>query len=107
MTRRKTSRRKTKRKTTRRKTKRKTTRRKTKRRTSRRKSKRKTTRRKSKRKTSRRKSKKKVPFGGYGIDFTNCHDTLEEVFGNKPVSPPQMTKLIWKYIKRKRIASKP
>jgi len=52
-------------------------------------------------------SKKRVPFGGYGIDFTNCHDTLEEVFGNKPVSPPQMTKLIWKYIKRKRIASKP
>ncbi len=53
------------------------------------------------------KSKKKVPFGGYRIDFTNCHETLEEVFGKKPVSPPQMTKLIWKYIKRKRIASKP
>ncbi len=81
----------------------------TKRKTSRRKSKRKTTRRKSKRKTTRRKSKskKKVPFGGYAINFTNCHETLEEVFGRKPVTPPQMTHLIWKYIKRKRIASKP
>jgi chromatin remodeling complex protein RSC6 len=88
-------------------TKRKTTRRKSKRKTTRRKSKRKTTRRKSKRKTTRRKSrsKKKVPFGGYAINFTNCHDTLEEVFGKKPVTPPQMTKLIWKYIKKKRIAS--
>jgi chromatin remodeling complex protein RSC6 len=53
------------------------------------------------------KSKKKAPFGGYGIDFTNCQETLEDVFGNKPVSPPQMTKLIWQYIKRKRIARKP
>ncbi len=81
----------------------------TRRKTTRRKPRRKTTRRKPRRKTTRRKSKskKKVPFGGYGIDFTNCHDTLEEVFGNKPVTPPLMTKLIWKYIKRKRIASKP
>jgi chromatin remodeling complex protein RSC6 len=81
----------------------------TKRKTSRRKSKRKTTRRKSKRKTTRKKSKSKknLPFGGYGIDFTNRHETLEEVFGKKPVTPSEMTKLIWQYIKRKRIASKP
>ena len=46
---------------------------------------------------------KKKPFGGYTITFNGCDNTLEEVFGKKPISPSIMTKLLWKFVKRKRI----
>jgi len=64
----------------------------------------------SKRKTkSRSKSKsksKKKPFGGYSISFSGRTETLEQVFGRGSVTPSEMTKKIWKFIKAKRLASK-
>jgi len=66
----------------------------------------------SKRKTkSRSKSKsksrsKKKPFGGYSISFSGRTETLEQVFGGGNVTPSEMTKKIWKFIKAKKLASK-
>jgi len=64
----------------------------------------------SKRKTkSRSKSKsrsKKKPFGGYSISFSGRTETLEQVFGLGNVTPSEMTKKIWKFIKAKKLASK-
>ena len=46
---------------------------------------------------------KKKAFGGYMIkpdaDFA-------KIIGNAPVSPAQMTKKIWSYIKRRKLANK-
>jgi hypothetical protein len=50
--------------------------------------------------------KKKVAFGGYSINFKGCKDSLEEVMGAKPIGPSEMTKKIWAYVKRKRLAKK-
>lgn len=65
----------------------------------------------SKRRLSRtkRKSKRKAkpkPFGGYGIDFTNRHETMEDIFGKKPVTPSLMTKKLWQFIKKHHLGSK-
>jgi len=57
------------------------------------------------RKKTKSKSKRK-PFGGYAIKFSGRQETLEQVFGKKPVTPSEMTKKIWVFIKSKRIASK-
>ncbi len=66
--------------------------------------------RKSKPKSkSRSKSKskgKKKPFGGYAISFSGREETMEDVFGKGKVTPSEMTKKIWKFIKAKRLASK-
>jgi chromatin remodeling complex protein RSC6 len=50
--------------------------------------------------------KAKVAFGGYAINFKGCSETLEEVMGSKPIGPSEMTKRIWAYVKRKRLAKK-
>ncbi len=57
------------------------------------------------RKKTKSKSKRK-PFGGYAIKFTGRQETLEQVFGKKPVTPSEMTKKIWVFIKSHRLASK-
>jgi hypothetical protein len=49
---------------------------------------------------------KKVAFGGYSINFKGCTDTVESVFGSKPVSPSDMTKKLWAYVKKHRLAKK-
>jgi len=71
------------------------------------------TKRKSKKRSKSRKSKskskskgKKKPFGGYAISFSGREETLEDVFGKGKVTPSEMTKKIWKFIKAKRLASK-
>ncbi len=77
------------------------------------------TKRKSKKRTKSRKSKpksksrskskskgKKKPFGGYAISFSGRTETVEDVFGKGKVTPSEMTKKIWKFIKAKRLASK-
>jgi hypothetical protein len=51
-------------------------------------------------------AKKKLAFGGYAINFKGCDDTLESVMGSKPIGPSEMTKKIWPYVKRKRLAKK-
>jgi len=71
------------------------------------------TKRKSKKRTKSRKSKskskskgKKKPFGGYAISFSGREETVEQVFGSGKVTPSEMTKKIWKFIKAKKLASK-
>ena len=82
------------------KTKRKAT--KTKRKTT--KTKRKTT--KTKRKTTKTKRKTKKAFGGYSISFKNRDESLELVFGKGNIAPSEMTKRLWKFIKKKRLGHK-
>jgi hypothetical protein len=49
---------------------------------------------------------KNVPFGGYAVNFKGCSDTLESVFGSAPIPPSGMTKRLWEYVKRQRLAKK-
>jgi len=49
---------------------------------------------------------KKVPFGGYEVCFKGCTDTLESLFGSAPMPPSGMTKRLWEYVKRHRLATK-
>jgi hypothetical protein len=51
-------------------------------------------------------AKGKAAFGGYAINFNGCKDSLEAVFGSKPIGPSEMTKKIWAYVKRKRLGKK-
>jgi len=48
----------------------------------------------------------KKAFGGYTISFKGCDDTLQSVFGSGAVTPSEMTKKIWAYIKKNKISSK-
>ena len=69
----------------------------------------KTTKRKAKKtkrraKTTKRKTKK--AFGGYSISFKNRHESLELVFGKPNITPSEMTKKLWKFIKKKRLGKK-
>ena len=62
---------------------------------------------KSKKRTTGRKSKStKKPFGGYTISFSGRKETVEEVFGNGKITPSEMTKRIWKFVKAKRLSNK-
>ncbi|MEM4261945.1 MAG: SWIB/MDM2 domain-containing protein [Candidatus Diapherotrites archaeon] len=45
-------------------------------------------------------------FGGYSISFKGCNDTLESVFGSEKISPSEMTKKLWAYVKSKKLAGK-
>lgn len=75
---------------------------------------RKRTKPKSRRKTkAKKKSKSKAkskgkrkPFGGYAINFAGRQDTVEQVFGKKPVTPSEMTKKIWAFVKSRRLATR-
>ena len=48
-------------------------------------------------------SRKKKPFGGYTVSFAGRRDTMEKVFGTKPIPPSQMTKKLWAYVKAKNL----
>lgn len=48
----------------------------------------------------------KKAFGGYKICFKGCNDTVEEVFGKADLAPSEMTKKIWAYVKRRKLAGK-
>jgi hypothetical protein len=50
--------------------------------------------------------KKKVAFGGYQINFAGQDVSMEEVMGDKPLSPAEMTKALWSWVKSKKLASK-
>ena len=53
------------------------------------------------------KSKSKKPaFGGYSINFLGRKETVEEVFGNKPIAPSEMTKRIWTFVKAKNLSNR-
>ena len=63
-----------------------------------------------KRKTTKKKvtksKTKKLPFGGYAINFAGRKETVEQVFGNKPIAPSEMTKRIWKFVKSEKLANR-
>jgi hypothetical protein len=43
-------------------------------------------------------------FGGYAINFRGCNITMESLMGTKPIGPSEMTKKLWAYVKRQRLA---
>jgi hypothetical protein len=45
-------------------------------------------------------------FGGYQISFAGRKETVEEVFGSKPIAPSEMTKKIWAFVKGHKLSSK-
>ncbi|MDO8627943.1 MAG: hypothetical protein Q7K42_05745 [Candidatus Diapherotrites archaeon] len=51
-------------------------------------------------------AEKKKPFGGYSISFKGRKETVEEVFGSGAVTPSEMTKKIWAFVKGKKLSSK-
>ena len=59
-----------------------------------------------KKKKKKKKGKSKKAFGGYTINFKGCRDTVDKVFGTKPIAPSQMTKKLWAYVKRKRLSKR-
>ena len=53
------------------------------------------------------KSKGKKPaFGGYAISFAGCSETVEQVFGKKPIAPSEMTKKIWAFVKANSLSNR-
>ena len=71
-----------------------------------------TTRRKKKRKKARKKKGKKrrggkKAFGGYAVNFKKVQNVpLKEVFGTGNLPPSQMTKKLWKFVKKKKLANR-
>ena len=61
---------------------------------------------KTKRKATKTKRKTKKAFGGYSISFKNRDESLELVFGKGNIAPSEMTKRLWKFIKKKRLGKK-
>ena len=64
------------------------------------------TKAKSKSKSKAKSKSKKKAFGGYAINFAGRSETVEQVFGKKPVAPSEMTKKIWAFVKSKKLATK-
>jgi chromatin remodeling complex protein RSC6 len=48
----------------------------------------------------------KKNFGGYAVKFSGRAESLETVMGSKPIGPAEMTKKLWAYIKKHRLASR-
>ena len=65
-----------------------------------------TTKRKTTKKKATKSKTKKLPFGGYAINFAGRKETVEQVFGNKPIAPSEMTKKIWKFVKSKSLSNR-
>lgn len=42
----------------------------------------------------------KGAFGGKQISFKGQTATMEEVFGPKDLTPPEMSKKLWEYVKK-------
>jgi hypothetical protein len=63
-------------------------------------------RKKKKKKPAKKKGGKKKAFGGYSIAFAGRKETLEQIFGKKPIAPSMMTKKLWAFVKKKRLGKK-
>ena len=48
----------------------------------------------------------KKAFGGCTVSFAGQDASLEDVFGKKPLTPSAMTKALWAYIKKKKLAGR-
>ncbi len=70
------------------------------------KSRRKTRKSKSRKSKSQKSKGKKKPFGGYALSFSGRTETVEEIFGRGEVTPSEMTKKLWKFIKAKKLANR-
>lgn len=71
----------------------------------------KTTKKKATAKSTSKKSKTKAKsgkpaFGGYAISFAGRKETVEQVFGDKPIAPSEMTKKIWAFVKAKSLSNR-
>ncbi|MFQ5440753.1 MAG: hypothetical protein ACE5DL_04740 [Nitrosopumilaceae archaeon] len=60
----------------------------------------------SRKKTKSTSKTKKPAFGGYAIDFSGRSETVEQVFGKKPIAPSEMTKKIWAFVKSKKLSNR-
>ena len=49
---------------------------------------------------------KKPAFGGYAISFSGRKETVEQVFGSKPIAPSEMTKKIWAFVKENGLSNR-
>ena len=48
-----------------------------------------------------------MPFGNYAINFSSVSNvTLGEVFGTGDMSPPEMTKKLWNFVKQNNLSKK-
>lgn len=45
-------------------------------------------------------------FGGMTVSFAGRSDSMESVFGSKPMPPSEMTKKLWAYVKGKKLLKK-
>jgi len=48
----------------------------------------------------------KKKFGGYQVTFKGQKATVEEVMGTKDISPAQMTKKLWDFVKANGLGGK-
>ena len=60
----------------------------------------------SKKKAVTKSKAKKPAFGGYAINFAGRQETVEQVFGKKPIAPSEMTKKIWVFIKSNSLSNR-
>lgn len=65
-----------------------------------------TTKSRNVKKSVSKKRKTKKPFGGYAISFKGRSESLEDVFGKTNITPSEMTKKLWKFIKSKKLSNK-
>ncbi|MBM3282524.1 MAG: hypothetical protein FJY86_04270 [Candidatus Diapherotrites archaeon] len=49
---------------------------------------------------------KKPAFGGYSISFAGRRDSIEDIMGSKPITPSEMTKKLWAYVKKNNLSNK-
>lgn len=61
---------------------------------------------KAKAKSPSKSKSNKAAFGGYAISFAGRKETVEQVFGNKPIAPSEMTKKIWAFVKAKSLSNR-
>jgi len=59
-----------------------------------------------KRKAATKSKTKKPAFGGYAINFAGRQETVEKVFGKKPIAPSEMTKKIWAFVKANSLSNR-
>ena len=59
-----------------------------------------------KKKTTTKSKAKKPAFGGYAISFAGRQETVEKVFGKKPIAPSEMTKKIWAFVKANSLSNR-
>ena len=57
-------------------------------------------------KTTDKSKTKKPAFGGYAISFAGRKETVEQVFGKKPIAPSEMTKKIWAFVKSENLSNR-